>query len=284
MYWPERGEKMAGGTLYLCPTPLGNLEDITLRVLRILQEVSFIAAEDTRHTRKLLSHYDIHTPLTSYHEHNKMKKIPVLMEALLKGTDVALVSDAGMPGIADPGEELVKEAIACGVKVFALPGPSAVITALAASGLPALPFSFFGFIPTRGTKRRKVLAELSAENKTAIFYEAPHRLLKTLQELSGPAQGRHVVVAREMTKIYEEYIRGTLEEVVEHFTVSPPRGECTVLIAPQPAVMEMQQTPEKLVSELVSAGMDNKEAIREAANRLGIPKREVYQAVHTKKI
>ncbi len=275
---------MAMGSLYLCPTPLGNLEDITLRVLRILKESSWIAAEDTRHTRKLLSHFDIHVPLISYHEHNKNKKTQYIIELLLAGDDVSLVSDAGTPGIADPGEELVKEAIASGITVTALPGPVAAITALSASGLPSTPFSFYGFISPRGKSRKNMLAEIEGETKTSVFYEAPHRLLKTLSELSliTPSE-RHVVVARELTKIHEEFIRGTLDTVLNHFTQNPPRGECTVILEKKIEKMEINMDANTLVEELVSTGFDKRDAIREAACRLGLPRRDVYNEIHKKK-
>jgi 16S rRNA (cytidine1402-2'-O)-methyltransferase len=279
------GMKMTMGTLYLCPTPLGNLEDITLRVLRILKEVSRIAAEDTRHTRKLLSHFDIHVPLLSYHEHNKIKKTPYILERLLAGEDVALVSDAGTPGIADPGEELVREAIGNGIPVIALPGPVAAVTALSASGLPSTPFAFYGFIPARGKVRKGMLADIERETKTTVFYEAPHRLVKTLSELAGMTQkGRQVVVARELTKIHEEFIRGTLDVVLNHFTQNPPRGECTVVLEKKVEKLEINMGSEALVDELLATGFDKKNAIREAARRLSIPRREVYNVIHEKKI
>lgn len=274
---------MPTGTLFLCPTPLGNLEDITLRVLRTLREVHLLAAEDTRVTRRLLSHFAIHTRITSYHEHNKREKTPQLIGHLLQGKDLALVSDAGMPGIADPGEDLVREALGNGIPVVALPGPVAAVTALAASGLPASRFAFFGFLPARGKERKKVIAAILAETKTTVFYEAPHRLLKTLTELQEAGCCRQVVVARELTKVHEEYIRGTLLEVASHFRNYAPRGECTVLLAPgQLAQSSGELPPECLVEELMSTGIDKKTAIREAAQRLRLPRRQVYQAVHKK--
>jgi 16S rRNA (cytidine1402-2'-O)-methyltransferase len=269
---------MNPGTLYLCPTPLGNLEDVTFRVLRILKEANKIAAEDTRHTRKLLSHFDIHTPLTSYHEHNKQKKGPQILGWLASGQTVALVSDAGMPGIADPGEDLVGEALAQQIPVIALPGPVAAVTALAASGLPSSRFIFYGFIPARGKVRKEMLAQILAEEKTVVFYEAPHRLKKTLAELQLADPERAAVVARELTKIHEEYVRGSLSQVLAHFTEQVPRGECTVLLAPKEKDRVAEQPdPVFLVNELVSDGMSKKDAIRETAKRLGMPRNEVYR-------
>ncbi|MBS4023273.1 MAG: 16S rRNA (cytidine(1402)-2'-O)-methyltransferase [Dethiobacter sp.] len=274
---------METGTLFLCPTPLGNLEDITLRVLRILGCVQVIAAEDTRHTRKLLTHFNINTRMTSYHEHNKIKKAPFLLDILLKGGDVALVSDAGMPGISDPGEELVKQVISHGLAVVPLPGPNAAITALVASGLPVAPFTFFGFLSSRGAGRKKELAEIMCVQSTAIFYEAPHRLVKALSQLAAISADRQVVVARELTKIHEEFVRGTLEQVLAHFQSVQPRGECTVLIGPPPEKeSQAQGSPEQLVAQLLAQGMDKKEAVRQAASQLGISRREVYQKVCVK--
>jgi 16S rRNA (cytidine1402-2'-O)-methyltransferase len=270
---------MNPGTLYLCPTPLGNLEDITFRVLRILREADRIAAEDTRHSRKLLNHFDIRKPLCSYHEHNKHQKGPLILEWLASGFNVALISDAGMPGIADPGEELVRDALSQGIPVVALPGPVAAVTALAASGLPASLFAFYGFIPSRGVARKQWLNQILEEEKTVVFYEAPHRLKKTLAALSLEDPGRGAAVARELTKIYEEYIRGTLSEVAEYFNGQEPRGEFTVMLAPKKKEPATKPDPVDLVNKLVSAGMSRKDAIREAANQLEMPRNEVYRQV-----
>ncbi|MBS3886433.1 MAG: 16S rRNA (cytidine(1402)-2'-O)-methyltransferase [Dethiobacter sp.] len=273
---------MNPGTLYLCPTPLGNMEDITLRVLRILGEADKIAAEDTRRTRKLLSHFKIHTPLTSYHEHNKHKKGAVILAWLQAGLCVALVSDAGTPGIADPGEDLVKDALNHGIQVVSLPGPVAAVTALVASGLPSVPFAFYGFLPARGSERKMIVSRILGEDKTVVFYEAPHRLVKTLTELQADEQSRQVVVARELTKVYEQFVRGTLTEVQAHFSLNEPRGECTVLLAgkgKKPCLAE----PVALVEDLLKEGLTKKEAIREAANRLKLPRNDVYKRVLAKK-
>lgn len=274
---------MNRGSLYLCPTPLGNLEDITLRVLRVLREVALVAAEDTRVTRQLLSHFGIRARLASYHEYNKSKQAPYLIECLLAGQDVALVSDAGMPGIADPGEALVREAVNRQIRVVALPGPSAVVTALAASGLPSASFVFFGFLPSRGAKKREMIDAVLNADRTAIFYEAPHRLAGTLADLAVSDACRAAVVARELTKIHEEFVRGTLRELAQHFALQPPRGECTVLLAPYEKQQAGAVSAQPLVDKLLSLGLGKREAARAAAEILGLPKRQVYNLVHQKK-
>lgn len=266
------------GILYLCPTPLGNMEDITLRVLRVLGEADKIAAEDTRRTRKLLNHFKIQAPLTSYHEHNKFKKGAVILAWLQAGLQVALVSDAGTPGIADPGEDLVKGALSNGIQVVSLPGPVAAVTALVASGLPSAPFAFYGFLPARGSERKATVSRILDEDKTVVFYEAPHRLVKTLTELQADEQNRQVVVARELTKIYEQFVRGTLTEVQAHFSANEPRGECTVLLAGKGKKLCLAE-PAMLVEDLLKEGLTKKEAIREAANRLKLPRNDVYKRV-----
>ena len=274
---------MNRGTLYICPTPLGNLEDITLRVLRVLRSVAKIAAEDTRHTRKLLTHFEIHASLTSYHEHNKQKKTPVLIEWLLSGLDIALVSDAGTPGIADPGEELVREAILHEIPVVPLPGAVAAITALVASGLPVAPFVFYGFLPARGTKRKEMLEKLLGEEKTVVFYEAPHRLMKTLQTLHAKQPARAVVVARELTKVHEEFRRGTLEEVLAYYTAHPPRGECTVMLAAAEQKLPEMRDPLLLMEQLMASGLHKKDAMRQVTRELDISRNELYRLMLEKK-
>lgn len=274
--------------LYICPTPIGNLEDITLRVIRILKEVDLIAAEDTRHTRKLLSHYDIHTPLTSYHEHNRRQKGEYLLNELMSGKKIALVSDAGMPGISDPGEDLVGLALAQGVAVVPLPGPNAGLTALVASGLPAGRFCFEGFLSNAKKERRLKLEELKREKRTVILYEAPHRLLATLRELQEALGDRPVVLARELTKRYEEFWRGTLKGAVMYFASNQPRGEfCLVLGGlPEDAKIPFEEDAEwqslsvvEHVSQLEAAGKERKQAIKEVARLRVLPRREVYNAV-----
>ena len=275
---------MKPGTLYLCATPIGNLEDITLRVLRVLREVDLIAAEDTRHTRKLLAHYDIHTPLISYHEHNRLKQGAYLLEQLQSGRNVALVSDAGMPGISDPGEDLVSGAIARGITVVPCPGPSAALTALVASGLPASSFCFEGFLPAVAPARRRRLEKLKGEERTMIFYEAPHRLLKTLADMVEVLGDRPVTVARELTKLHEEFWRGTLSGAGEYFSGRPLKGEFTLVVAgrtgsngggAQPEPWE-KLTPAEHVHMLCARGMPKKEAIKEVARLRGLPRREGY--------
>lgn len=268
---------MERGILYLCPTPLGNLEDVTLRALRILRDVSVIAAEDTRHTRKLLSHFDIHTPLVSYHEHNKTVKIPVMIDRLLQGESVALVSDAGTPGIADPGEELVREAVRSEIPVVALPGPVAAVTALSASGLPASEFLFLGFLPARGTKKSALINRAVEVESTVIFYEAPHRLEKTLEALAQCCPERQLAVARELTKIHEEYVRGTVADVLRHFVQNPPRGEITVVMHGKEQEPPPAADPATLVERLMADGLTKKEAVKEAAKRLGVPRNDIYK-------
>lgn len=268
---------MKPGTLYLCPTPLGNLEDITLRAIRILREADRIAAEDTRRTRKLLNHLAIRKPLTSYHEHNKSSKTPVILTWLLDGLSVALVSDAGTPGIADPGEDLVRDAIRHGVPVRPLPGAVAAVTALVASGLMTVPFTFYGFLPPRGTKKHEILSRLLEEDRTVIFYEAPHRLQKTLASLAETDPKRQVVVAREMTKVHEEFIRGTLTEVSAYFQTGEPKGEITVLIAGSEEKQDGKENPLEVALRFMREGMSTKEAAREASRCTGISRNKIYK-------
>lgn len=276
------------GTLYLCPTPIGNLEDVTPRVLRILGEVDLVAAEDTRHTGNLLRHFAIATPLISYHEHNKRDRGLELLQRLQGGENVAIVSDAGMPGISDPGEELVQLAVAAAVPVVALPGPNAALTALVASGLPAGLFTFVGFLPRTQKKRRELLRDLAALPHTLVFYEAPHRLKATLGELQAELGNRTLCAARELTKRYEEYIRGTVAEVLAHFAAVEPRGEFTLVVAgADPAAAEEEAGQRELseaelrekVEALVAAGQNKKDAIRMVASQEKVAKRVVYQAV-----
>ncbi|HHY36553.1 MAG TPA: 16S rRNA (cytidine(1402)-2'-O)-methyltransferase [Firmicutes bacterium] len=273
------------GTLYLCATPIGNLEDITLRVLRILQEVHLIAAEDTRRTKKLLNHYNITTPLVSYHEHNRKARGEELLGRLQGGEDIALVSDAGMPGIADPGTELVQRAVAAGIPLVALPGPTALISALVVSGLPTDSFVFVGFPPRKGREREEFFNTLAAEGRTAVFYEAPHRLLETLTDLRKAAGDRWLVVARELTKQHEEIRRGPIGQHLEHFRKHPPRGEFCLVLSGAPAGEEENLTPGRLqegvelVQELVALGVAKKEAIRVAARERKLPKNALYTAL-----
>lgn len=276
------------GTLYLCPTPLGNLEDMSFRIIRVLKEAAAIAAEDTRHTIKLLNHFDIHVPLISYHEHNKAERGPEIIKRLLQGEAIALVSDAGMPGISDPGVDLVRLAIAENVPVVPLPGPNAALTALIASGLDTTLFTFVGFLPKTNKHRRELLAKLARHPYTMVFYESPHRLRATLDELKAAFDNRQAVAAREITKKFEEFIRGDLVAICRHFSENQPRGEFTLIVSGCPDGVEaVGQEPDKLtemdvvqaVQELITRGINKKNAIREVALQKGLPKRQVYQAV-----
>ena len=276
---------LAEGILFLVATPIGNLEDITLRALSVLREVDLIACEDTRHSRKLLSRYDIHVPTTSYHAHNQRAKGDYLLLELAAGKKIAVVSDAGSPGVSDPGADLVARAVAAGHRVVALPGPSAVLAALAVSGLPTERFVFEGFLPPKGRVRQERIRALAREERTVVLYEAPHRLLRTLRDLARTAPDRKMAAARELTKQFEEVVRGPAGEVLEHFTRNPPRGEFTLVLGPagkdsKPEAGEAGEGDVAAVySRLVAGGMDRKEAMKEAARILGLAKREVYALV-----
>lgn len=271
------------GILYICATPIGNLEDITLRAKRILAEVDLIAAEDTRHTRKLLSYYDIHTPMTSYHEHNKREKGLKLISELVAGKNVALVSDAGTPGISDPGQDLVFLAVEAGVQVVPIPGASAAVTALVVSGLPTDRFCFEGFLPRAKKERNAVFQQWLQEQRTIVFYESPYRLVKTLEELDALFGERSIAVTRELTKTHEQVVRGQSASVLQYFRTNPPKGEIAVIIQGEAEIKDpLVQGPFdicKCVDDLVLQGNNKKEAIKEAARILGISKREVYETI-----
>ena len=264
-------------TLYIVATPIGNLEDITLRAIRVLGEVGLIAAEDTRVTRKLLQRYDIHTPLTSYHEHNRHSKLPVLLDALSK-KDVALVSDAGMPGINDPGDELVCAAAKAGVPVVPIPGPSAVTSAIAASGLPVEGFVYLGFLPRRRIDRRRLLESLADEKRALLAFETPHRLRASLEDLAQIIGDRRVAVCRELTKLHEEIFRGLLSEALAHFT--SPRGEFTLVIegntSPGATVAPEAETRE-LIAGLRKEGLGAREAVARVVAQCGLSRRAAYR-------
>lgn len=264
-------------TLYLVATPIGNLEDITLRALRVLREVALIAAEDTRHTRTLLARYDIHTPTTSYYEHNKLAKLDAILQALETG-DVALVSDAGMPGISDPGYELVRATLEQGFPVVPIPGASAIVAALAASGLPTDAFVYVGFVPRRAGQRHEFLEFLRDEPRTLVMYEAPHRLLDTLEAIAGTLGDRPIAVARELTKVYEEFWRGTVSGAMAHFTAKAPRGEFTLVIggAAQPEAWT-EEPVRAALAERLADGWSARDAAADVAARSGWPKRAVYR-------
>ena len=266
------------GTLYIVATPIGNLEDITLRALRVLGEVALIAAEDTRTSRVLLRHYDIKTPLTSYHEHNKLSKLDAIFEALATG-DVALVSDAGTPGISDPGYELIREAIARGIRVEPLPGASALVAALVASGLPTDGFLFLGFPPRKNRARREFLAAVAAERRTLLLYESPNRLTDLLAAIHETLGDRPVSVARELSKIYEEHRRGPVSEVLAHYRDNPPRGEIVVVVGGAPEVAQVDWSEDD-VRVALRARLDEGEplgsAARAIATQAGWDRRDVY--------
>ncbi len=271
------------GRLYLVATPIGNLEDITLRALRVLQECDFIACEDTRQTQKLLSHFEIAKRLVSYHEHNEMTRAPELVIELEQGARIALVSDAGTPLVSDPGHRLVTLCLRHHVPVVPVPGPSAIVAALAASGLPTDEFLFAGFLPSRAADRREALRRLGAEPRTVVVYEAPHRLGDALRDARELLGDRKACLAREITKVHEEFIRGTLSELVDRTSKKPPRGEMTLLIAPAAngdlaVPTGAASTLSTRVEELISTSkMDHKAALKQAARERGLNKREAYR-------
>jgi 16S rRNA (cytidine1402-2'-O)-methyltransferase len=266
--------------LYLVATPIGNLEDITYRAVRVLREAAVIACEDTRQTRKLLEHFQIERPMVSYHEHNEAERAAELVSRMLAGESVALVSDAGMPLVSDPGYRLVRAAIENGITVQPVPGPSASLTALAASGLPTDAFHFGGFLPAKAGQRTRLLESLADETATLIFYEAPHRVAEALEAIQETLGARRVVVARELTKIHEEFLRGTAAEIrAELQSRSAIRGEITILIAKAEAPPQDDTPLGEAVEALVQNGVPRMEAIKQVARRRGLSKREVYDQV-----
>ncbi len=273
------------GTLYLVATPIGNLEDMSPRAVRILREVNLIAAEDTRHTRQLLIHFDIHTPLTSYYEHNKLTKQDVLLAALGQG-DVALVSDAGTPAINDPGYELVKAALDSGHPVSPVPGPSAPIAALAASGLPTNAFLYLGYLPRKASERKEFLGQVANLHYTLVFLETPHRLLDSLADLESVLGDRPMAAARELTKVYEQFVRGHISQVRTHFTENEPRGEFVLVVSGQPFAAP-QKWIETQVLDVIRAGLQSgkksKEIVAELAEQSGWNKRAVYALINKAK-
>ncbi|MDE3165251.1 MAG: 16S rRNA (cytidine(1402)-2'-O)-methyltransferase [Acidobacteriota bacterium] len=268
------------GRLYLVATPIGNLEDITYRAVRLLGEADVIACEDTRQTRKLLDHYGIHKPTVSYHEHNEAERAAELTARMTLGAAVALVSDAGMPLVSDPGYRLVRAAIDAGIPVEPVPGASASLAALAASGLATDAFHFGGFLPPKDGQRRRTLESLAAEEATLIFYEAPHRILETLQAVEETLGARQVVVARELTKLHEEFLRGTPAEVRGQLAARDTvKGEITLLIGKADAPPPDDTPLEEAVAALVAAGVPRMDAIKQVARQRGLSKREVYKHV-----
>ncbi|NLP16202.1 MAG: 16S rRNA (cytidine(1402)-2'-O)-methyltransferase [Clostridiales bacterium] len=275
------------GKLYLCATPIGNLEDITFRVVKTLKEVDLIAAEDTRHSRKLLNHYEIKTPMTSYHEHNKVDKARYLVKKLLEGKSIALITDAGTPAISDPGEELVKQAYEAGIEVTSLPGPCALITGLTLSGLSTRRFSFEAFLPHDKRERERILKELINDTRTLILYEAPHRLLRTIKALYEALGNRNITIIKELTKTHETIWRTSLKEAVREYEAIEPKGEYVLIIegkSHEEIEAEIQSRwEEKSITEhmriYIDAGLDKKEAMKSVAKDRGISKRDVYQAL-----
>lgn len=268
---------MKQGTLYIVATPIGNLEDMTFRAVRILKEVDLVAAEDTRHTRKLLTHFGISKPLTSYFDHNATFKGAGLIERLCTGASVALVTDAGTPCISDPGYQLVHDAIVAGISVIPIPGASAVVTALSASGLPSDTFAFIGFLPNRAAKRREKLAALVDAGRLLVFYEAPHRLAATIADMAEVLGERQAVVARELTKLHEEFIRGSLGELAAILSERTVRGESVILVAPGCTTEEESVDWEELLSKCLATGMSVKDAVKQVVGETGQKKGVVYQ-------
>lgn len=274
------------GKLYLCATPIGNLEDITFRVLRTLKEVDLIGAEDTRHSIKLLNHFEIKTPMTSYHEYNKVEKAKYLVSLLQQGKNIALITDAGTPGISDPGEELVRQCYEAGIEVSSLPGPAACITALTMSGMPARRFAFEAFLPSDKKERAMVLAELAEETRTIVLYEAPHHLLRTLEELRERIGNRRITVCRELTKKYEEAKQSFIDDRIEYYRQTKPKGEYVLVIQGKSFEEKVKEERESwlefTVAEhldfYVGKGMNKKDAMKQVAKDRGISKRDVYQA------
>ena len=273
------------GKLYLCATPIGNLEDITFRVLNTLKEVDLIAAEDTRHSIKLLNHFDIKTLMTSYHEFNKVEKAKYLVEKMKEGVNIALVTDAGTPGISDPGEELVRQCYEAGVEVTSLPGPAACITALTMSGLATRRFAFEAFLPADKKEKQVILEELKNETRTIILYEAPHRLVRTLGELYEALGDRRITICRELTKKYETAFRTTFSGALAHYEAEEPKGECVIVVegkSHEEIQKEKEQAWETMpieehMEKYLSQGMEKKEAMKQVAKDRGISKRDVYQ-------
>ena len=281
----QQEEEIMSGKLYLCATPIGNLEDITLRVLRTLKEVDLIAAEDTRNSIKLLNHFDIKTPMTSYHEYNKIDKAYVLINKMQEGQNIALITDAGTPGISDPGEELAAMCYEAGIEVTSLPGPAACITALTLSGLPSRRFAFEAFLPADKKERKIILEELKDETRTIILYEAPHRLVRTLEELKETLGNRRMTLCRELTKKHETAFHTTIEDLILFYQTEKPLGECVLVIegrSRQEMEEEQKASWEKITIEehmeiYESKGHSRKEAMKLVANDRGVTKRDIYQ-------
>jgi 16S rRNA (cytidine1402-2'-O)-methyltransferase len=284
----ERTSRVTG-ELFIVGTPIGNLEDITLRALRTLRQVDLIAAEDTRRTRRLLSHYDIHTPMVSYHEHNERTRTPELAEKLKAGAEIALVSDAGMPGISDPGHDLIVAALQENIRVSVVPGPTAIMSALVLSGLRTDRFSFGGFAPRKSGERARYLEKILNTDATTILFESPNRLVSLLETIAGLSQSARLAIARELTKKFEETLRGPAAELAEHFKAHKPRGEFVVMIEGTSQLRKEQRTDarpgaRKLVEALMrEKGLSKKDAMRAAAKELGVSRREIYRTLLTER-
>lgn len=275
------------GALYICATPIGNLEDITLRTLRILKEVDLIAAEDTRNSIKLLNHFEIKTPMTSYHEYNKYDKAKILVEKMQQGMNIALITDAGTPAISDPGEELVKQCHEAGVTVTSLPGPSAFVTALTISGQKTRRFCFEAFLPYDKKERNEILEELKTETRTIIIYEAPHKLKKTLKDLYENLGNRNISICKELTKKHETNFRTTMKHAIDFYEREEPRGEFVLVIEgvnseelkQEKRQSYLEMTIEEHMQSYLQQGMDKKDAMKAVARDRGVGKREIYQAL-----
>ena len=273
------------GKLYLCATPIGNMEDITFRAVRVLKEADLIAAEDTRHSIKLLNHFDIHTPMTSYHEFNKVEKAKRLVQMMLEGKQVACITDAGTPGISDPGEELVRQCHEAGIPVTSVPGPAACVAAVTMSGLPTRRFCLEAFLPSDKKEKARILEELKRETRTIVIYEAPHRLVRTLGELLEALGDRQISICRELTKKHETVFRSTLQQAADYYEQNEPKGECVLVLEGRSAAwLEMEKEAswqdiplDQHMERYLSQGMDKKEAMRQVARDRGISRRDVYQ-------
>lgn len=278
-----KGEKTAG-KLYLVPTPIGNMQDMTLRSLETLKTVDLITAEDTRNTQKLLTHFEIKVLQESFHEHNSYEKIPKLLEFLQSGKSIAQVSDAGMPSISDPGHDLVVEAIKLNIDVVALPGSSAGITALIASGVMPQPHIFYGFLPRKASEQKKFLQTKLAYPETQIFYESPYRVADTLENISSVYGDRQIALVRELTKIYEEYRRGTISEVLQSLEEQPIKGECLIIVSGNDGMdvtpLALETTPLEAVQALIEAGEKTNTAIKQVAKERGLNRQELYAQYH----
>lgn len=272
------------GCLFLVPTPIGNLDDMTFRAVKVLKEVDLVAAEDTRNTKNLLNHFEIPTDLISFHEHNTASRIPELIEKMEQGTNIAQVSDAGTPSISDPGKELVKAAIKDDIAVVPLPGATASTTALIASGIAPQPFYFYGFLPRKGKERTEALVDLANRMETTIIYESPYRVLKTLDDLAADfGEQRQITLARELTKLHEAFFRGSIQEAIDYYTENDPKGEFVLVIAGKPQEQVEAMTDEQIISAvnaLIEAGNKPNKAIKEIASQNDLKKQVVYNLYH----